>query len=158
MDILYSGKVNGFCLVTSDSDFTKLAIRLREAGMIVIGMGEQKTPNSLVSACETFKFLDLLYQRAWKNRRRTRSFLRLRQQKRQNRLRQSVPRTNAIRRKPRRQRQSPTRLKLRILRRICMASNTSLFILSTPFSLCCHDTISHGFRVLLPRKVQNFFL
>ncbi len=62
MDILYSGKVNGFCLVTSDSDFTKLAIRLREAGMIVIGMGEQKTPNSLVSACETFKFLDLLYQ------------------------------------------------------------------------------------------------
>lgn len=62
MDILYSGKVNGFCLVTSDSDFTKLAIRLREAGMTVIGMGEQKTPNSLVSACETFKFLDLLYQ------------------------------------------------------------------------------------------------
>lgn len=62
MDILYSGKVNGFCLITSDSDFTKLAIRLREAGMTVIGMGEQKTPNSLVSACETFKFLDLLYQ------------------------------------------------------------------------------------------------
>ncbi|MCQ4991557.1 NYN domain-containing protein, partial [[Clostridium] symbiosum] len=57
-----SGKVNGFCLLTSDSDFTKLAIRLREAGMIVIVMGEQKTPNSLVSACETFKFLDLLYQ------------------------------------------------------------------------------------------------
>jgi hypothetical protein len=61
MDILYSGKVNGFCLVTSDSDFTKLAIRLREAGMLVVGMGEQKTPGSLVSACETFKFLDLLY-------------------------------------------------------------------------------------------------
>lgn len=62
MDILYSGNVNGFCLVTSDSDFTKLAIRLRESGMDVIGMGEQKTPNSLVSACETFKFLDLLYE------------------------------------------------------------------------------------------------
>jgi len=62
MDILYTEKVNGFCLVTSDSDFTKLATRLREAGMIVIGMGERKTPNSLVSACETFKFLDLLYE------------------------------------------------------------------------------------------------
>lgn len=61
MDILYSGKVDGFCLITSDSDFTKLAVRLREAGMTVIGMGERKTPNSLVSACETFKFLDLLY-------------------------------------------------------------------------------------------------
>lgn len=61
MDILYSGNVDGFCLVTSDSDFTKLALRLREAGMKVIGMGEQKTPTSLVSACETFKFLDLLY-------------------------------------------------------------------------------------------------
>lgn len=62
MDILYSGNVDGFCIVTSDSDFTKLAIRLREAGMLVIGMGEQKTPKALVSACETFKFLDLLYQ------------------------------------------------------------------------------------------------
>lgn len=61
MDILYSGKVSGFCLVTSDSDFTKLAIRLREAGNLVVGMGEKKTPNSLVAACETFKYLDLLY-------------------------------------------------------------------------------------------------
>lgn len=61
MDILYSGKVSGFCLVTSDSDFTKLAIRLREAGMLVVGMGERKTPSSLVAACETFKYLDLLY-------------------------------------------------------------------------------------------------
>lgn len=67
MDILYSGKVNGFCLVTSDSDFTKLAIRLREAGMLVVGMGEQKTPNSLVAACETFKYLDLLYREEEKN-------------------------------------------------------------------------------------------
>lgn len=61
MDILYSGNVNGFCLVTSDSDFTKLANRLREAGMLVIGMGEQKTPTSLVAACEQFKYLDLLF-------------------------------------------------------------------------------------------------
>lgn len=69
MDILYSGKVSGFCLVTSDSDFTKLAIRLREAGMTVIGMGEKKTPPSLVAACESFKFLDLLYQENSKNTR-----------------------------------------------------------------------------------------
>lgn len=61
MDILYTGNVNGFCIVTSDSDYTKLAMRLRESGMTVIGMGEQKTPNSLVAACEEFKFLDLLY-------------------------------------------------------------------------------------------------
>lgn len=62
MDILYTENVTGFCIVTSDSDFTKLAMRLRESGMTVIGMGEQKTPSSLVSACETFKFLDLLYK------------------------------------------------------------------------------------------------
>ena len=64
MDILYSGHVDGFCIVTSDSDFTKLVLRLREAGMTVVGMGEEKTPVSLVSACEAFKFLDILYQRA----------------------------------------------------------------------------------------------
>lgn len=62
MDILYADNVTAFCLVTSDSDFTKLAMRLRESGMTVIGMGEQKTPSSLVSACETFKFLDLLFK------------------------------------------------------------------------------------------------
>lgn len=62
MDILHSGNVDGFCLVTSDSDFTRLAIRLSEAGMHVIGMGEQKTPRSLVNACQSFKFLDLLYK------------------------------------------------------------------------------------------------
>ncbi|MEG1741290.1 MAG: NYN domain-containing protein [Acetivibrio sp.] len=62
MDILYSENVNVFCIVSSDSDFTKLAVRLRESGMSVIGMGEQKTPSSLVSACETFKFLDVLYK------------------------------------------------------------------------------------------------
>ena len=62
MDILYTGNVDGFCLVTSDSDFTKLAIRLREAGMFVMGMGEQKTPESLMRACEEFKYLDMLYK------------------------------------------------------------------------------------------------
>lgn len=72
MDILYSGNVDGFCLVTSDSDFTKLAIRLREAGMVVIGMGEQKTPTALVAACEQFKFLDLLYQETVESKKRKR--------------------------------------------------------------------------------------
>lgn len=60
MDILYSGKVDGFCLVSSDSDFTRLAARLRESGMIVIGMGESKTPNSFIAACNKFKYLDIL--------------------------------------------------------------------------------------------------
>jgi uncharacterized LabA/DUF88 family protein len=60
MDIFYSGHVNGFCIVSSDSDFTRLAARLREGGMIVIGMGEKKTPNSFISACNRFKYLDIL--------------------------------------------------------------------------------------------------
>lgn len=60
MDILYSNQVEGFCLVTSDSDFTRLAARLRESGMTVVGMGESKTPNSFISACNKFKYLDIL--------------------------------------------------------------------------------------------------
>lgn len=60
MDILYSGSVDGFCLVSSDSDFTRLAARLRESGMTVVGMGESKTPNSFIAACSSFKYLDLL--------------------------------------------------------------------------------------------------
>lgn len=60
MDILYTGKVDGFCLVSSDSDFTKLASRLREAGMYVIGMGKKQTPKAFVAACNRFKFVDLL--------------------------------------------------------------------------------------------------
>ena len=60
MDILYSGKVNGFCLVSSDSDFTKLAMRLREAGMIVYGIGEKKTPNPFIVACDKFIYLEIL--------------------------------------------------------------------------------------------------
>ncbi len=60
MDILYSEKVNGFCLVSSDSDFTKLATRLREAGLVVYGMGEKKTPNPFIVACDKFIYLEIL--------------------------------------------------------------------------------------------------
>lgn len=60
MDILYSGHVHGFCLASSDSDFTRLAMRLRESGMYVIGMGERKTPEPFRSACEKFVLLDLV--------------------------------------------------------------------------------------------------
>ncbi|MCL2121983.1 MAG: NYN domain-containing protein [Clostridiales bacterium] len=60
MDILYTGHVDSFCIVSSDSDFTRLAARLREAGMHVIGMGEKKTPQSFISACEVFKYLEVL--------------------------------------------------------------------------------------------------
>ena len=60
MDILYSGKVDGFCLVSSDSDFTRLATRLREAGKIVYGIGEKKTPTPFVAACDRFIFLEIL--------------------------------------------------------------------------------------------------
>lgn len=60
MDILYSGKVNGFCIVSSDSDFTRLAIRLRESGMKVIGIGEKKTPNPFIVACDKFIYIEIL--------------------------------------------------------------------------------------------------
>jgi uncharacterized LabA/DUF88 family protein len=60
MDVLYSGKVNGFCLVSSDSDFTRLAVRLREAGMLVIGIGEKKTPNPFIVACDKFIYIEIL--------------------------------------------------------------------------------------------------
>ncbi len=60
MDLLYSGKVDGFCIVSSDSDFTRLAIRLRESGMRVIGIGEKKTPNPFITACDKFIFLEIL--------------------------------------------------------------------------------------------------
>lgn len=58
MDILYGGEVEGFALCSSDSDFTRLAVRLREAGKTVIGLGESKTPAPFCSACNEFKFLD----------------------------------------------------------------------------------------------------
>ncbi|MBN1997414.1 NYN domain-containing protein [candidate division KSB1 bacterium] len=60
MDILYSEKVKGFCLVSSDSDFTRLAIRLREAGMYVIGIGEKKTPEPFIVACDKFIYIEIL--------------------------------------------------------------------------------------------------
>jgi uncharacterized LabA/DUF88 family protein len=60
MDILYSGKVDGFCIVSSDSDFTRLATRLREAGMKVIGIGEKKTPHPFIVACDKFIYLEII--------------------------------------------------------------------------------------------------
>jgi uncharacterized LabA/DUF88 family protein len=60
MDILHSEKVNGFCLVSSDSDFTRLAIRLRESGMLVIGIGEKKTPNPFIVACDKFIYIEII--------------------------------------------------------------------------------------------------
>jgi len=60
MDILYSGKVDGFCIVSSDSDFTRLATRLREAGMKVIGIGERKTPHPFIVSCDKFIYLDII--------------------------------------------------------------------------------------------------
>lgn len=63
MDILYSEKVNGFCIVSSDSDFTRLATRLREAGMQVIGIGEKKTPDPFIVACDKFIYIEILKTR-----------------------------------------------------------------------------------------------
>jgi len=60
MDLLYSEKVDGFCIVSSDSDFTRLATRLRESGMKVIGIGEQKTPKPFIAACDRFIFIEVL--------------------------------------------------------------------------------------------------
>ncbi len=60
MDILYAEKADGFCLVSSDSDFTRLATRLREAGKTVYGIGEQKTPNAFIAACDKFIYLEIL--------------------------------------------------------------------------------------------------
>ena len=60
MDILYTGKVDGFCIVSSDSDFTRLATRLREAGMRVIGIGERKTLRPFITACDKFIYLEIL--------------------------------------------------------------------------------------------------
>lgn len=60
MDILYTGKVDGFCIISSDSDFTRLALRLREAGMQVIGMGQKKTPAPFIAACNKFVYIEIL--------------------------------------------------------------------------------------------------
>ena len=60
MDLLYEGNVDGFCLVSSDSDFTRLATRLREAGKVVYGLGERKTPEPFIAACDKFIFFEVL--------------------------------------------------------------------------------------------------
>ena len=60
MDILHSQKVDGFCLVSSDSDFTRLATRLRESDMLVIGIGEKKTPNPFIVACDKFIYIEII--------------------------------------------------------------------------------------------------
>lgn len=60
MDLLYAGHVDGFCLVSSDSDFTRLATRMREAGKLVYGLGERKTPEAFIAACDKFVFFEVL--------------------------------------------------------------------------------------------------
>jgi uncharacterized LabA/DUF88 family protein len=60
MDLLYSGRFDGFCIVSSDSDFTRLAARLRESGMTVYGFGERKTPNPFIAACDKFVYVENL--------------------------------------------------------------------------------------------------
>ena len=78
MDLLYDDRVDVFCIASSDSDFTRLAARLRESEKIVIGMGKSDTPKSFVSACNKFSYLDILYReaearnKARKNKNRTR--------------------------------------------------------------------------------------
>ena len=67
MDILYSEKVDGFCLVSSDSDFTRLATRLREAGMKVFGIGEKKTPEPFIVACDKFIYIEILKYQSEEN-------------------------------------------------------------------------------------------
>ncbi|MGM9520983.1 MAG: NYN domain-containing protein [Oscillospiraceae bacterium] len=67
MDILYSQRVDGFVIVSSDSDFTRLAVRLREAGMTVIGIGERKTPNPFIVACDKFIYIEVIRQHAAEN-------------------------------------------------------------------------------------------
>lgn len=60
MDLLYTQKIDGFCIVSSDSDFTRLASRIRESGLLVYGFGEKKTPPSLISACDKFVYIEIL--------------------------------------------------------------------------------------------------
>jgi len=60
MDLLYAGNVDGFCIVSSDSDFTRLATRMREAGKVVYGLGERKAPEPFMAACDKFIFFEVL--------------------------------------------------------------------------------------------------
>ncbi len=73
MDLLYTNRVDGFCLVSSDCDFTRLATRLREAGKLVIGIGEQKTPTPFIVACDRFIYLEILPDEKEKKQRQTKS-------------------------------------------------------------------------------------
>jgi hypothetical protein len=73
MDILYAGKTDGFCLVSSDSDFTRLATRLRESGQKVIGIGEQKTPEPFIAACDKFIYLEILHEEEEATSKKTKS-------------------------------------------------------------------------------------
>ncbi len=63
MDLLYTGNFDGFCIVSSDSDFTRLASRLRESGLVVYGFGEKKTPKAFVAACDKFIFTEVLREK-----------------------------------------------------------------------------------------------
>ena len=63
MDVLHTGAVDGFCLVSSDSDFTRLATRIREAGLVVYGFGERKTPEPFVAACDKFVYTEILREK-----------------------------------------------------------------------------------------------
>jgi len=67
MDILHSDQVDGFCLVSSDSDYTRLATRIRESGLLVVGIGEKKTPRAFVSACNVFIYTENLKRRSRNN-------------------------------------------------------------------------------------------
>ncbi|MGI6740316.1 MAG: NYN domain-containing protein [Brevefilum sp.] len=67
MDILHSGQADGFCLVSSDSDYTRLATRIRESGLLVVGIGEKKTPRSFVSACNVFIYTENISRRSRSN-------------------------------------------------------------------------------------------
>jgi uncharacterized LabA/DUF88 family protein len=64
MDLLYTGNFNGYCIVSSDSDFTKLASRIRESGLLVYGFGEKKTPSAFVSACDKFIYTEVLREKS----------------------------------------------------------------------------------------------
>ncbi|MDR3277560.1 MAG: NYN domain-containing protein [Oscillospiraceae bacterium] len=64
MDLLYTEKTDGFVIVSSDSDFTRLAIRLREAGQRVIGIGEKKTPSAFIAACDKFTYIEVVRAKA----------------------------------------------------------------------------------------------
>ena len=67
MDLLHGGKIDGFCLVSSDSDFTRLATRIREAGMAVYGFGKENTPQAFVAACDNFVFTEALSSKSKKS-------------------------------------------------------------------------------------------